>query len=507
MYATRQNGNGRQPDPSTKPKRAVKSPSNPLSLIRPKVEELSRSQQELSADRADLVDEREAFTSQGKDIRHQRIRTVAAEVQLMDAFRRAFNDASFPMPQDVVAAFQHVQEERDKLGPMEQEYLEADENLGASEWSLLEKEDRLYQFDLRDLLQSTTVYSDVSDHDEPSPRPSREEITPSPAIQYQAAVAHLHQVVVRFEYLRQQTVELANQRRPPDTDILDVIQDVVTNSHESADPSGELLMEIAVAQVRVQQLRQDILRESGQLHLRTRRNSEPAFLTGQQFSIDTISRAQTEGSIPDVLDNPPADERVQEWLENVLESNWDTNKRKQYLTCVNKEMELQGLSESNLNPWDDRLPQVLSGEKSFALTPGNSESLGWPGSPSRIHSDCFSFVDASIWTDVEPLQPKEMDDNRTISNHSSKTISGAENPPRISIVDHLGTSSPEPQEQTPCVPVQYPTDQPFDLKLLFPRTKAMHSPVHLHVLLPHYRKTHCRKNYCRKTRKNRSSRI
>ncbi|KAJ4359249.1 hypothetical protein N0V95_002330 [Ascochyta clinopodiicola] len=222
--------------------------------LQPRLDGLARRQEELQEVREEALINREVLSESRQHMREQRARTAKVEVTLMNAFRQHYNQISQSIPEGLAVAYKAVDEERNKLGNLEDEYLQVEEEQGTLEWNLTDLESGLYQYGLRDIFPET----DVEEHSVPAPEyhvPAprfSEPMSPSTAVQYQVATTELEGLVQRFMKLRQQISERlisATVLSVEDADLVDI------GSTEFVRSFLDLLDQIIDTKVRVQHLK------------------------------------------------------------------------------------------------------------------------------------------------------------------------------------------------------------------------------------------------------------
>ncbi|KAL5408355.1 hypothetical protein PMIN04_011443 [Paraphaeosphaeria minitans] len=143
---------------------------SPLSRLH----EITLAQEDVSQARKDLLVERSKTKSAGEAVRLQRIVTGNIEGQLLSALRESCNANAEALPASIANAYERVIQERDRLGSIEDSYIEAERALGGSEWMFMQKEDMLYQYhfpDLRAHMESTLPKHDARTDSRPPPPP------------------------------------------------------------------------------------------------------------------------------------------------------------------------------------------------------------------------------------------------------------------------------------------------------------------------------------------------
>ncbi|KAL5376825.1 hypothetical protein DPSP01_010236 [Paraphaeosphaeria sporulosa] len=144
--------------------------ASPLSRLH----EITLAQEEVSQARKDLLVERSKAKAAGETVRLQRFVTGTTEGQLLSALREFYNANAEALPPSITKAYERVIQERDRLGLMEDSYIEAERTLGGSEWRFMQKEEMLYQYhfpDLRAHMESTLPKYDARTQSRPPPPP------------------------------------------------------------------------------------------------------------------------------------------------------------------------------------------------------------------------------------------------------------------------------------------------------------------------------------------------
>ncbi|KAF2015625.1 hypothetical protein BU24DRAFT_182081 [Aaosphaeria arxii CBS 175.79] len=421
---------------------------DPLSRMRERVEALLDDQDELAEDRETLLIARQSHYAKALEVRKQRIQTGDAEAGLMTALQDAFPHG---IPPGISNAYQRLREERDKLGPLEDDYLQEGEALGGQEWRYVAKEKRFFSIGVMDLLEDDDDDDDDGGHDRrdiqpvPNPLPRKPtSIMPSIAVQYQAAVANLRYLVKQFDTFRQETCHFSDVMSSNATDIEPEPLNQVSVS--SMNPklqklSSSLLDRIADAQVKVQQLRQELRNhDDGDLNRRLRRNSEPTVIAPRTVSFNASFKAPTEGSSHPVAEFPPVEQRVQEWLLDILRDS--ALEKAYYLNILEDSMRDVGLVYNSHDSWEDRAVE-------FWQSDSDNPS---PADQRAQHSVLLGSVEPRV---AEPVDPRLTIDSRTASRNQDLYED-------IDDMSPFRTDEPAPADKEAPMPVVYVPDVPSD---------------------------------------------
>ena len=120
-------------------------------LNRQRPNTLSDSQAKLSANREDLLIERERVRATGRKVRKKRIDAGNAEAKFMRQLSEFVNNYPGELSRALLAAYNDVRETRDDLGEMEDDYLRAESDLTGAEWTFVARETQFYQFDINSI--------------------------------------------------------------------------------------------------------------------------------------------------------------------------------------------------------------------------------------------------------------------------------------------------------------------------------------------------------------------
>ncbi|KAF3053011.1 hypothetical protein E8E11_010780 [Didymella keratinophila] len=368
--------------------------------LRSGIEGLTGQQEELEETREEVLIGRETLRKLRQALREQRARTANAEIALMNGFRQHYNHGGDQIPADLVTAYASVDEERNKLGTMEDVYLEAEEDQAALEWTLTELETNLYQSGLRQLLDDSIPddYAIATPEEEfvaPKPRAS---IPPSTVIQYQVATQELEQLVDRFQTLRQHIsnrIISETDLGVPDADLLDL------DTNEFVQSFLDLLDRISQSQVKVQHLKSELIHRGTEMTVVDRRFSEPVpRIPGENIYSD-LTRTLSDGSTAHLEDGTFVAHHIRDWLLNCLREN--AVQRVQYLGILHQTLSFMEAMLPDLTHWE------MLARKHWALdlTDQMDASVVVVPSPSQEANNRFD-MDLQEFQDADPshLGPK-----------------------------------------------------------------------------------------------------
>jgi hypothetical protein len=352
-----------------------------IARLQRRLNDLSSQQEKLVENREQLLVDRESVCMNRKTIAEQRTRTANTEIACLNALRKHFHDLERPLPNDLIIAYDEVEKHHLRLRTLEEEYLQAEESLGASEWTFSEQESDFYQHQLEILL------SEELDEDGVEYRPIEvirtrtpiDAITPTRSVHYQAVLADHDRLVKRFDALRkQQTLRM-------DTftgDSWTRLAEDVKMDHEAMQLAGDLLDLIARCEVRLQQLR-PCLDTSASVMLRKKRQaSEPVFdCNGSYEHIEPISCAKSEGGVQPHDDSLHAGGDITGWSLESLKSN--ALEKLQYLNVLRSKMKHTELLEEDFEYWEPLVTRTWAGEYGEWQTPPERDLPAAPGCLER----------------------------------------------------------------------------------------------------------------------------
>jgi len=382
---------------------------NDLDHVRAKLKEVARNQEVLSHVREGLLLERSKLRSSAYGVREQRIAAGDAEVQFMNILRDFYRRNGETFPQALEVAYERVVEERDALGSLEEEYLQAERASSGSEWNFIEKERVFYQYELQDIV--TDGERNDTQHDLPteltrlppllsplpSPPPPPPPLLPvntilihgapppppppppSPPIylpprstfltsqkthphpppstrlpvagtvhqQYREALSELDSLRRTFNLLRSRQSQLLDVSPRRNMKRPHATLDL-PDSQDFYETYSELLDNIADCEVKVQHLKQEDMQYENLNTLLSRRMSDPISTEKRcSSSINIITRAHTDGVLHTVLDNPNMKLRIRDWLLDYMKNN--TIERTMYFNIL----AAHGISVSDINSLEE----------------------------------------------------------------------------------------------------------------------------------------------------------
>ncbi|CAI6340918.1 unnamed protein product [Periconia digitata] len=290
-----------------------------LSKIQRRLDEASLVQEELAGSRENLLIQREKIRSASNRLSDHRKKTGDVEAQFMNIVRQFYLERREEFPPILHDAYNNVEAARDRLGVMDEEYLQAERTLSGLEWTFMEKENDVYQFELHELF-SKLAATDVS-----SPSASR---PPTPTVlhspdrkqpistvnveeQYRMAEAELHYLRERFYHLREE--------QSKHMDDLEVMPESLMLPDDS--PELELLERLMTSEVKVQSLRQLLLSANEPLPPLNRRMSDPMHSKNPTpTAFEDHVTVRTESAVQTLSDNPSTQQKIQNWVYDCLSS-------------------------------------------------------------------------------------------------------------------------------------------------------------------------------------------
>jgi hypothetical protein len=120
--------------------------------LQKRLDDLASQQGKLVENREQLLVDREAASMAQKRIREQRARSADTEIAFLNILRKHFNKLGRPLPEDLLLAYDEVEKHHLRLRLLEEDNLQAVEDLGSAEWNFIELETELYQYQLEQLL-------------------------------------------------------------------------------------------------------------------------------------------------------------------------------------------------------------------------------------------------------------------------------------------------------------------------------------------------------------------
>lgn len=326
---------------------------------------LSAEQAELMEARERLLVDREEVLTQRKELRKRRVRTGDAEVELMSAFRQVFVQIALPVPSSLLSAYETVENEHQSLRELEEEYLEAEEDLGASEWDFMDLENDFYQHRVPGLLSSIHQGSNAkhSENEEAITPVKGQSILPTPYAEYHSLIGRHNRLTTQFEALR------GRQRAHLDLDTVGQVSledasglfEDTNVDREVAGLASDLLDMIVACETRMQQLEPDLdLREQTVQHM-SRRLSQPNMEHDLIFShVRTASRACSEGAAPSMDGQLSLEELIGGWSLRSLKSS--AMEKVLYLNIMRDELNMREAEDVKFGEWNDEITRVWNSD-------------------------------------------------------------------------------------------------------------------------------------------------
>ncbi|KAF1930300.1 uncharacterized protein M421DRAFT_3377 [Didymella exigua CBS 183.55] len=312
--------------------------------------DLASQQEEVAESREQVLVRRGQLVQSGKRVQQQRDRTANAEVLFMNLLRHHYNGLGSTFPTEIDAAYARVDEERTELGSLEVEYSELNRTLGAQEWTHMDLENSLYQYDVQQILadelvdniETTRHSSDREDVSAAGPFP------PSAAVQYQVETTEYARLRKWFRVLRIAIARLfeSSTLSIDDADLGDI------KNTEAVRSFDHVLTQLTECEVRLQHLKADrMVADDDAQPLRGRRGSEPVmYERSQSFASDIISKAHTEGAVPRRTDRVPVMHRIRDWLLDGFKQN--CLDRMQYVSILQKQLDAGDDEDVDLSEWE-----------------------------------------------------------------------------------------------------------------------------------------------------------
>jgi hypothetical protein len=287
---------------------------------RQRLDRLSEKQEELSEEREALLVKRSELRSLGKRVHAQRRRNADAEALFMTKLREFYNNPGPSFPDSLTSAFEKVQEERDRLGSLETDYLQAEETLGGEEWGFMDRENDLYQYDLQDLLPKEDSYLGTTPDRVAEPKPTLpqpETMISSQLATFKGTTTRLDELITEFNALRPHLLEILTINSTENSDL-------TQHGWEESQYTGhgsQLLDEKIVCEVQVQQLRQDLMNYAIPAVMILFPAEADSSLGQVAVQSKMEPQALMDGALPDSFHGFPKRERLLEWLlRHLLES-------------------------------------------------------------------------------------------------------------------------------------------------------------------------------------------
>ncbi|KAH4943212.1 hypothetical protein HBI79_015320 [Parastagonospora nodorum] len=313
-----------------------------LAHFEPKLRDLASQQDQLMNMRESLLVQREDALADKKAVREQRIRTVNAEVALMNAFRKHYKQLDRPLPKTLMDAYEAAEKQQQELRSWEESLLEAEEDLGASEWTFADLETEFYQYKITQLFSDDINTEDIKNliKGGGSLKPDQDlDFQPSIQAQYQTIEFKHNQLSKRFEALRkQQALRLDTFTQSGDMSL--VLAENNQMKLEAEALSNGLLGMIADYDIQLQQLRPGLRLGPNapfkKLHLVSEPNGDRSH---HDDDVKTAYTSRSEGALPSTVNDVSVDERMADWsLQSLKMSALD---KLRYLNILRSKLEVQ----------------------------------------------------------------------------------------------------------------------------------------------------------------------
>jgi hypothetical protein len=353
-----------------------------IARLQARLDALSTEQEDIAEAREQLLVEREEVLMNRRSIREQRLLVGNTEITLMDAFRKHFKTLPRPLPDDILFAYDEAEKQNMKLRRLEEELLQTDENLGASEWKFTEMETEFYQYRIPetlleelDELQEIDVDSSNDKKVEMKTKTSgstAESLHPTRRVQFEVLVAEHNHLTNRFNALRkQQSIRLDVFTQPGDESYR--LAEDTEVFHEATSQAGEVLDLIAKCEARLQQLRPSL--EPATIIGSTTKHpiSEPYnYHNAWSEHLHIPSRAHSEGEVIASEDFIPVEQQIGYWSIQSLKGS--ALERLRFLNILRQSIKSQNEREFNFEHWE---PHITRSWLSDCV-----QDLGWSGKDS-----------------------------------------------------------------------------------------------------------------------------
>jgi hypothetical protein len=128
-------------------------PDHRLRNVENVLQNLVDAQVKVARSREALIIERERLRTLSSKVRQKRVEAGNAEAAFMSQLRIYINDTQPKIPSALIDAYSNVENLRNDLGVLEEEFLDAERKLSGMEWRFQNDENEFYQFDLSDALE------------------------------------------------------------------------------------------------------------------------------------------------------------------------------------------------------------------------------------------------------------------------------------------------------------------------------------------------------------------
>jgi len=339
-------------------------------LFHQKWEDLSKGQRKLAQTRQTFFVQREQLRAAGSALAKQREKTAEAEGKFMKEIRRlrqvyierpcpdleriepfyqalerehgsqqgqnVLPEASFmseirkviqcygahPDLSKIEKLYKAVEEERDRLGELDYDWIQTERKLEGTELNFGREESDFYQADLGPLFSGD--FNSLLHRLNLRPR-QPQHVADDPLIfgtdyqeEHKIALAELQELRKEFNSLRPRLAEYIEEKRSHKTQ-QPPISEFPRQDPEFMHRSEELTWKIANSQVKVSKLKEKAMQQEGYAHVMKRRFSEPP---ATKPASSPLKRAQTEPGLANLLDDLPDTKiLIKEWLLDYMKNN------------------------------------------------------------------------------------------------------------------------------------------------------------------------------------------
>jgi hypothetical protein len=342
-------------------------------------------QEELAETREQVLMNREKVISSAKRVREQRYRTGATEVELMNALRNHYNSLGVSLPSDLIDTYSSVDNARTKLTELEEDHVHIAQELGVSEWALIEQENDLYQYNLQQLDSEDIPYETREPVEETTQtiNTTARAFPPSISVQHQVAVMKYSRLTRHFNTLRKDLGNFIGAMSRGSSERTIHASGGATIS-EFVKLFSDALEEMTECALELQQLKPQLKPEVESTLSIPCIRSEAGFeaLQSPRAKVSP-TRAHSDGSFSNLAENVSTGHIVEDWLLDGLRTS--AMEKVRYLLTLRELLETTRLSDINFDKWEERI----------------------------VRSWSKNSLDSSIWSNIRPSL-----NNRRTSEHS-----------------------------------------------------------------------------------------
>jgi hypothetical protein len=346
--------------------------------LQKRLDDLASQQEKLVENREQLLVDREAASMAQKKIREQRARSADTEIAFLNILRKHFNELGRPLPEDLLLAYDEVEKHHLQLRLLEEDNLQAVEDLGSAEWNFIELETEFYQYQLEQLL-SEELEKDIEEDaptDLTTTRTLIEPIPATPGVQYQAIIAEHSRLMKRFDNLRKQQMLRMDTFTEPEHSWMRAAEDTNMDK-ESTKLASDLLDLIAQCEIKFPWLRADLNVGAKPTFKNKRPLSEPDLIRNSMYErIETISHANSEGATSSHDDYIHVNEYISEWSLQSLKSS--ALEKLQYLNFLRPRITRKDALEQGFEHWESLITQSWADEHLDSLGLPKQEHISRP---------------------------------------------------------------------------------------------------------------------------------